>query len=143
MDALYIHIPFCDKKCFYCDFWTFINMGHEIDRYTDYIIKESRLYPVHYYDTVYFGGGTPSLLSIENFRSILEIIKISETSEITVEINPKNLSFIVKSNFFTNQVDINSKGMSYPAINSTDLSNFITLREALCFSFKKISLDIN
>ena len=42
MDALYIHIPFCDKKCFYCDFWTFINMGHEIDRYTDYIIKESR-----------------------------------------------------------------------------------------------------
>ena len=47
--------------------------------------------------------------------------------EPNLETNPKNLSFIVKSNFFTNQVDINSKGMSYPAINSTDLSNLITL----------------
>lgn len=42
-------------------------------------------------------------------------------------INPKYLNFIVKSDFFTNQVDINSKGISYPAINSTDLSNLITL----------------
>ena len=92
MDALYIHIPFCDKKCLYCDFWTFINMENEIDYYSNYLIKEFKLYPVIEYDTVYFGGGTPSLLSIENFRSILEVIKVSETSEITVEINPKNLS---------------------------------------------------
>ncbi len=92
MDALYIHIPFCDKKCFYCDFWTFINMGHEIDRYTDYIIKESRLYPVHYYDTVYFGGGTPGLIGAGNFSKILSALKIRENAEVTAEINPLNYS---------------------------------------------------
>lgn len=47
--------------------------------------------------------------------------------EPNLDINPKYLSFFVKSNFFTNQVEINSKGMSYPAINSTDLSNLLTL----------------
>ena len=92
MDALYIHIPFCDKKCLYCDFWTFINMENEIDHYVSYLIKEFRLYPESEYDTVYFGGGTPSLLSVENFKNILEEIKVKENSEITVEINPKNLS---------------------------------------------------
>jgi oxygen-independent coproporphyrinogen-3 oxidase len=92
MDALYIHIPFCDKKCFYCDFWTFINMGHEIGRYTDYLIKESRLYPVYYYDTVYFGGGTPGLIGAGNFAKILSALKIRENAEITVEINPLNYS---------------------------------------------------
>ena len=40
MDALYIHIPFCNKKCNYCDFWTFINMDHEFDFYTKNIIEE-------------------------------------------------------------------------------------------------------
>ena len=92
MDALYIHIPFCDKKCFYCDFWTFINMGHEIDRYTDYIIKESRLYPVYYYDTVYFGGGTPGLIGADNFAKILSALKVKENAEVTAEINPLNYS---------------------------------------------------
>ena len=92
MDALYIHIPFCDKKCFYCDFWTFINMGHEIDRYTDYIIKESRLYPVYYYDTVYFGGGTPGLIGARNFAKILSELKIKENAEVTAEINPLDYS---------------------------------------------------
>lgn len=90
MDALYIHIPFCDKKCFYCDFWTFINMGHETGKYTDYLIKESRLYPVYYYDTVYFGGGTPGLIGADNFAKILSCLKIKENAEITAEINPVN-----------------------------------------------------
>lgn len=109
MDALYIHIPFCDKKCFYCDFWTFINMDYEIDRYVDYLIKESRLYPQYKYDTVYFGGGTPSIIGTKNFKKILDGLDIQKGAEITAEINPVNLSkedFLIYKSIGINRISI-------------------------------------
>ena len=45
IDAIYLHIPFCDKKCEYCDFCTFVKMEREYQKYTDYLIKEIRMHP--------------------------------------------------------------------------------------------------
>ena len=92
MDALYIHIPFCNKKCNYCDFWTFINMDHEFDFYTKNIIEEIKLYPKIEYTSIYFGGGTPSLLSLRNIESIINSVQYKNESEITLELNPSDMT---------------------------------------------------
>ena len=93
IDAIYLHIPFCDKKCEYCDFCTFVKMEREYQKYTDYLIKEIRMHPKYEYDTIYFGGGTPSLLPIEMLSSIMGELKYKENSEITLELNPYDMSF--------------------------------------------------
>lgn len=93
IDAIYIHIPFCDKKCEYCDFCTFVRMEKEYRKYTDYLIKEIRMYPKIKYDTIYFGGGTPSLLPVAMISEILDELDWSENTEITLELNPTDVTF--------------------------------------------------
>ena len=93
IDAIYIHIPFCSKKCEYCDFCTFVRMEEEYRKYTDYLIKEIRMYPKIKYDTIYFGGGTPSLLPVEMISEILNELDWSKNAEITLELNPTDMTF--------------------------------------------------
>ena len=93
VDALYVHIPFCEKKCEYCDFCTFVNMSREYEKYTQALVKELKMYPEYEYDTVYFGGGTPSLLPVELLSYIMENIKYRKDGEITLELNPNDMSF--------------------------------------------------
>ena len=93
VDALYLHIPFCEKKCEYCDFCTFVNMSREYEKYTEALVKELKMYPEYEYDTVYFGGGTPSLLPVELLSYIMENIKYRKDGEITLELNPNDMSF--------------------------------------------------
>lgn len=91
VDGVYIHIPFCINKCNYCDFLSFKSNAKERKNYVDYILKEIDLYPEYEYDTVYLGGGTPSLLNCEDVERIIKKLKIREGAEITLEINPKTV----------------------------------------------------
>lgn len=91
VDGIYLHIPFCARKCEYCDFCTYINMEKEYEKYTEYIIKELNMYPKYKYDTVYFGGGTPSLLPIEMISKIFNNIDVEKNAEITLELNPNDM----------------------------------------------------
>lgn len=97
--GLYIHIPFCKRKCNYCDFYS---MCHEISLENDYIealcthiMAESHLYNDCEFDTVYLGGGTPSMLSVESVKKLFLCIKsnlyIARDAEITIEANPGTL----------------------------------------------------
>ena len=92
IDAIYIHIPFCNKKCEYCDFCTFVRMEKEYRRYVDYLIKEIRMYPKLKYDTIYFGGGTPSVLPVEMIREIMDELDWTGNAEITLELNPTDMT---------------------------------------------------
>ena len=92
IDALYLHIPFCEKKCEYCDFCTFINMSREYGKYTEALVKELKMHPKYEYDTVYFGGGTPSLLPVEMISYIMRNINYRKDGEITLELNPNDMS---------------------------------------------------
>lgn len=92
IDAIYIHIPFCNLKCSYCDFYILTNMQKEYDRYVDYLVKEISLYPKFEYDTVYFGGGTPSVLSISSIKKIMSTLNFNEKSEVSLELNPTNMN---------------------------------------------------
>ena len=95
--GIYIHIPFCKSKCSYCDFLSFVPKSEdEKNRYVDYLIKEiglySKLYGKRCVDSIYFGGGTPSLIGTKNVNRIMEAIysgfNVLDHSENTLEINP-------------------------------------------------------
>ena len=92
IDGIYIHIPFCNKRCYYCDFHVFINMNDKIEKYVDYLIKEIELYPKYKYNTIYFGGGTPSLLNENQIIRILSILDKTDDAEITLELNPSDMN---------------------------------------------------
>ncbi len=95
--GLYIHVPFCIQKCRYCDFCSFEKTSRkERDAYARALCreieKEAERVPSRTVDTVFFGGGTPSLLSRESLESIFfslrKSYKIDENAEITLELNP-------------------------------------------------------
>ena len=97
---LYIHIPFCKSKCFYCDFKSFpCSEDYAIFDYLNGLNREIELAGKVYGDrnitSIYFGGGTPSLLTKEQFESVFSTIKnsfnIPENIEITVECNPESV----------------------------------------------------
>ena len=92
IDAIYIHIPFCDKKCEYCDFCTFVRMEKEYRRYVDYLIREIRMYPKFKYDTIYFGGGTPSVLPVGMIKDVMDELEWTGNAEITLELNPTDMT---------------------------------------------------
>jgi oxygen-independent coproporphyrinogen-3 oxidase len=99
--SLYIHIPFCLHRCGYCDFNTYAGLQELIPAYTQAICKElviiSGLVREPYsLRTIYFGGGTPSLVPSSALKSILSVVRdnfsLSETPEITLEANPGTVS---------------------------------------------------
>lgn len=99
MAGIYLHIPFCKRRCLYCDFYstTRDEMKH---RYTAALCKELELRKSYIdgepIETIYWGGGTPSQLSREDFEQVFETIhhiyKVSPDAEITIEANPDDLN---------------------------------------------------
>ena len=97
MSGIYIHIPFCKQACFYCDFHfstslkkkseIIIALGKELVLRKDEIDEKV--------ETIYFGGGTPSLLDIDDINFLIDVIyknfRISEDAEISLEANPDDL----------------------------------------------------
>lgn len=94
--GLYVHIPFCERKCIYCDFYSVENV-HGIDCYLDSLKRELSLAAAYgnsdaQFDTIFFGGGTPSLLSPRQLGFIIDALtrtfSVAPTAEITLEANP-------------------------------------------------------
>lgn len=98
--GLYVHIPFCARKCAYCDFPSWAGREGDIPRYAQALQAEIRARGAAlgkpYADTVFFGGGTPSLLPPEAFFSIAQTLReafaIAPDAEFTVECNPGTLT---------------------------------------------------
>lgn len=91
--GIYVHLPFCSSKCPYCDFFTIPYDLKIINKYTKKCIEELSYYANNKYivDTIYFGGGTPSLMVdqvIEILNKIYNVYKIYNDPEITIELNP-------------------------------------------------------
>lgn len=87
--GLYVHVPFCVKKCPYCDFYSLPHSGWRTVEYTAAVIRNVRRYGLRY-DTVYFGGGTPAMFS-QSIAEILAATDFTEDAEITVECNPESV----------------------------------------------------
>jgi oxygen-independent coproporphyrinogen-3 oxidase len=98
--GLYIHIPFCARKCNYCDFPSFSGLELLFSEYTEAVCREiaivSKEYGYPEADTVFFGGGTPSLMPTSEISKIVKTIyksfKVKDDTEITIEANPGTIT---------------------------------------------------
>lgn len=95
MTGLYIHIPFCRQKCKYCDFVSFSGMENLSEQYIDALINEARGFCGEKIDTVFVGGGTPTVLTAKQLKKLADmcfnLFDISSEYEFTVEANPGTL----------------------------------------------------
>jgi len=100
MAGIYIHIPFCKKRCVYCDFFSSTHSEAK-DLYVEAVCKELKIRQPYLQDeiieTIYFGGGTPSQLNVEDFKKIFQTLSsftfhLSPAMEITLEANPDDLT---------------------------------------------------
>lgn len=88
---VYIHIPFCLRKCYYCSFISGIDIKYR-NIYIEALIKQiNNSYKNEFIDTLYIGGGTPSLLRYEDIKSIINCFNIKQNAEITLEANPETV----------------------------------------------------
>lgn len=154
--GLYIHIPFCKQKCNYCDFYSVAVDSKTKRDYVTALQREIKQWgdklgrPI---DTVYFGGGTPSLLTEflpEIMKAVKSSFKVSETAEITMEMNPgdnaeKVLKWALKSG--VNRLSIgaqsgNNEELGILGRRHTAEETVQTVRLARDLGFNNISLDI-
>lgn len=100
--GIYIHIPFCKSKCYYCDFISYANQCNQIELYIQKVLQEMQQYDINNYNvtTIYIGGGTPSFIDEKYIKQLLEELKRKLTKnetkfeyiEITIEINPGTIT---------------------------------------------------
>ena len=154
-NSLYIHIPFCARKCRYCDFNSIVSESKTIDRYLHAIEKELSVLKGRYvFNTVYIGGGTPSILSevqLEKLlQSVIRYIPSSEIQEYTVEANPGTLTVnkigLLKE-YMVNRISLGVQSFQDRQLqflgrihSSNDAKNaFVSLRKA---GFRNINIDL-
>ena len=110
--GIYIHYPFCDKKCLYCDFFS-VPDKRKSSLYEKALTEGIRFYKDRGFgaDTIFFGGGTPSLMSEEGMKAVFDSLKgsftIPENAEITLEMNPSGNDEILKKLPFFRSLGIN------------------------------------
>lgn len=129
--ALYIHIPFCDHKCIYCDFYSIITSDN-VDNFLSSLKKEIKYFSDKYSDervftSVFFGGGTPSLMKSDYIKIIIDELdknfSISQEAEITLETNPGTVDFIKLKEF--REAGINRLSIGIQSFNEDELK-FLT-----------------
>ena len=98
--GIYIHIPFCERRCKYCDFTSSIFNQSRMKEYLEHLLLEIKnnkeLLKDYVVDTIFIGGGTPSLLSVDELTRLVnglnEAINLDENYEFTIETNPNSIS---------------------------------------------------
>lgn len=154
--SLYIHIPFCIHKCVYCDFLSVVHSESLAEDYVDALCQELMLRQdrTGRLDTVFIGGGTPSLLSescfIKLFQYLMKHFTFSERPEITVEVNPGTVNrskLDVLRALGVNRISIGAQSFSDAELarlgrnhRSSDTLKTLTLLRAS--GFKNISIDL-
>lgn len=126
--GIYIHIPFCDKKCNYCDFLSFSNKSEFIENYFNALYREMeiRSHEISEYtiDSIFIGGGTPSLVHYTYISGILKnlsnFMNISRNAEISIEMNPNLVDEIKLNNYL--QSGINRFSVGVQSFNDKHLS---------------------
>ncbi|MCB5231055.1 MAG: radical SAM family heme chaperone HemW [Candidatus Cloacimonas sp.] len=150
---IYLHIPFCIRKCPYCSFYSVSDNQNEKERYLETLSKEIDLYLEHIDakpHTIYFGGGTPSLLKPDQLKMILEKFDLVQLKEATLEVNPATIDqeYLEK----LSELPINRLSLGAQSFNNKELKSLGRLHNSednlKCFEmcrdagFNNISLDL-
>ena len=157
MAGIYIHIPFCKSKCAYCNFFSLASES-KINDYVEALKKEIVLRKNYLGDetvkTIYFGGGTPSLLSVKNIEEIFDLLnknyEIISSPEITLEINPDTIDREKMESL--KQLGINRMSVGIQSFDDEDLKYLgrrhdsrhamQVLEDLKHTDFEKITLDL-
>ena len=157
MSGIYIHVPFCKSKCAYCNFFSLVT-EKKVDDYVEALKKEivdRRSYlGDELVETIYFGGGTPSLLPTKYVEEILELLhknyNIISTPEITLEINPDTID--KEKMFALKQLGVNRMSIGIQSFHDDDLRYLgrrhdsrhamQVLEDLKAVDFEKITLDL-
>lgn len=154
MKGLYIHIPFCKQKCLYCDFVSFSDKCNKTGEYLDALIKEMDKYKGEKVNTVFIGGGTPSVLSCSEITRLLDAVNekfiLSYDTEFTMEINPGTVNKEKLEAMYYGGVNRVSVGVQ--SFNDSELkaigrihnreTAIATVKALNEMGFKNISLDL-
>ncbi|MFP4458063.1 MAG: radical SAM family heme chaperone HemW [Candidatus Zixiibacteriota bacterium] len=158
MNAIYLHIPFCVKRCDYCSFYSIEYNHRDIVNYCKALKKEiqiqAKLFQNKIIDTIYFGGGTPSVMETSQVDSIFESLNryfnISAACEITFELNPKTVDKEYLQ--MLRKVGINRLSIGIQSLNNKELEllgrihdsqkAIKALEDAREANFDNISVDI-
>jgi len=152
--SVYIHIPFCDSICSYCDFCKFLKSDDWINKYLDALNKEIKeKYNGEEIETIYIGGGTPSCLNLEQLQKLFEIIKIFKLSnniEFTFECNIENINKEKLELLYRNGVNrlsigiqtFNQKYLNYLNRNHNDKIIIEKIKLAKEIGFNNINIDL-
>jgi oxygen-independent coproporphyrinogen-3 oxidase len=153
--AIYIHVPFCRRRCKYCSFISYQSRERDIPSYIEAVKKELQLRSCNdRIDTLYFGGGTPSLLSAEQVTDILSVIskyyRIADSAEITIEANPGTIDLKYLSDI--KAAGINRLSIGIQSFNDAELQMLgrihssgeagAAVKEAQEAGFNNLNLDL-
>jgi oxygen-independent coproporphyrinogen-3 oxidase len=155
--GIYIHIPFCIKKCGYCDFYS-VKWDEESENiYIHSAINEIKSYyelsSKYVVDSIYMGGGTPSIINPKNLEKIISAIRsiftVEENSEISMEANPNSLSENLK---IYGEIGINRLSIGIQSLNDNILKRIGRIHNskealqaidrAISFGFENINADV-
>jgi oxygen-independent coproporphyrinogen-3 oxidase len=157
MAGIYIHIPFCKKNCFYCDFYHIISKDDN-NSFIEALKKEASIrqdYSIgEKISTIYFGGGTPSVFSASDIGSILnhlyKIFQVEKDCEITIELNPDDVtpSYLVS----LKELNINRISLGIQSWRDSDLKMLnrrhnskqaaVALEETFAAGFDNVTIDL-
>jgi putative oxygen-independent coproporphyrinogen III oxidase len=151
--GVYVHIPFCAARCDYCDFATWTDRTHLIDTYVDACVADLEQHRANGYPaatSVFFGGGTPSLLPAAQLVRILDTIDRTEDAEVTVECNPDSVDaakLVAYHRGGVNRLSFGVQSMSahvLAALNRTHDPANVTRAIALArdSGFERINVDL-
>ena len=153
--GLYIHIPFCQKKCLYCDFNSYEGKTNKAEAYIEALIKEINLYQLDNkfnFKTIFIGGGTPTLINCFFIGKIVEAVKenIQTDTEISIECNPGTLngkSLEAYKSFGINRLSIGLQAWQDHLLQSIgrihSREDFLnSFKEARAAGFDNINVDL-
>lgn len=150
--SLYIHIPFCDCICDYCDFTKLLYNDRFADEYLKSLKRELKEYSPFFVETIYIGGGTPTCLPYDYLAMLLNEISVyaSDVKEYTIEANPENLTIEKLSLLRKYGVNRLSIGVQTTDDNISKLINrnhtFVEVQEAIknarSIGFENINVDL-
>lgn len=156
--SIYIHIPFCKKKCFYCDFVSFDNKEELIQKYVDALCEEilqnAEILSEYNIKTIYFGGGTPSIIDSKYIVQIMNILKLftinNNLEEVTIEVNPNSATSAKLQDYYNcgiNRLSIGLQSTHDKILRNIGRSHTFkdfkdTLKNAKNAGFTNISVDL-